>query len=64
MRLDALLDENKLKDRVELKGSFCMERCGEGLNWQIDEEPMTSSSVESAVDMFRKRVLEPLLNAE
>ncbi len=64
MRLDSLLNENKLKDRVELKGSFCMERCGEGLNWQIDEEPMTSSSVESAVDTFRERVLEPLLNAE
>lgn len=54
---DELLKEHSLEDKVELKGSFCMERCGEGVNWQIDEEPLTSIDVEDAVKTFKKRVI-------
>jgi hypothetical protein len=32
-----------------------MERCGEGINWQIDQEPVSSSSVEEAVETFIRR---------
>jgi hypothetical protein len=32
-----------------------MERCGEGLNWQIDQEQISSSSVEEAVQTFIER---------
>ena len=55
-----LLRRYGLEEQVELKGSFCMERCGEGVNWQIDDEPFTSASQAEAVALFRKRVLEPL----
>jgi len=57
MRFDDLLKRRRLGDKVELKGSFCMERCGEGINWQIDAEPVTSGTVEEAVATFEKRVL-------
>jgi NADH:ubiquinone oxidoreductase subunit E len=60
LRFDELLKRHGLQDRVELKGSFCMERCGEGLNWQIDETPMTSAGVEEAVQSFNERVVDPL----
>ena len=60
MRFNELLKENGLGEQVELKGSFCMERCGEGLNWQIDDEPVTSSDVEDAVGTFQKRVIGPI----
>ena len=60
MRFDELLTKHGLKDRVTLQGSFCMERCGEGINWQIEEEPLTSASAEEAVEVFRKRIVEPL----
>ena len=53
-----LVQEYALKDRVLLKGSFCMERCGEGgVNWQIDEETFTSPTCEHAVGIFRSKVL-------
>ena len=58
-QFDALLKKHGLEDKVELKGSFCMERCGEGVNWQIDDEPLTSASEEEAVELFRKRILGP-----
>ena len=58
MHFNNLLKEHDLDDKVELKGSFCMERCGEGINWQIDDEPFTSSGVEDAVRVFKKRIIE------
>jgi hypothetical protein len=60
VRFDELLAKHGLKDKVLLKGAFCMERCGEGINWQIDAEALTSASSDVAVEVFRKRVLEPL----
>jgi len=53
-----LLTENSLTDKIELQGSFCMERCGEGVNWQIDDEPFTSATCEDAVAVFREKLLD------
>ena len=64
MRFNELLKEHRLEDRVELKGSFCMERCGEGINWQIDETPITSPTVEDALKIFKETIVEPTMNAE
>jgi NADH:ubiquinone oxidoreductase subunit E len=59
-RLSEILARHGLEGKVELRGSFCMERCGEGVNWQIDDEPLTSASEAEAVEAFRQRVLEPM----
>ena len=56
-RFNDFLNKESLEDKVELKGSFCMERCGEGINWKIDDEIFSSSSVEEGAEMFRKKVL-------
>ena len=60
IRFNELLREYGLEDKVALKGSFCMERCGEGVNWQIDDESFTSSSEDDAVELFRQRILQPM----
>lgn len=52
------LAREKLEDKVELKGSFCMERCGEGINWKINDETLTSPNVEEGTEIFRKKILE------
>lgn len=59
-RFNDLLKDYGLEGKVELKGSFCMERCGEGVNWQIDDQPFTSPDVEDAVRVFKKRIVKPL----
>ena len=59
-RFNNFLSEEGLQDKVELKGAFCMEHCGEGINWKINEEIITSPSVREGTKMFRKRVLEAL----
>jgi NADH:ubiquinone oxidoreductase subunit E len=64
MRFNELLKEHGLDSRIELQGSFCMERCGEGLNWQIDDEPVSSKSVDEAIKTFTKKVLKPFTGSE
>ncbi len=62
MQFNELLKANNLGDRVELKGSFCMERCGEGVNWQIDDQNYTSSTVDDAVAVFEEKVIQAALD--
>lgn len=59
-RFNDFLTKKGLEDKVELKGSFCMERCGEGINWQINDEILSSSGAEAGAEMFRKKVAELL----
>ena len=63
-RFNQLLKDNRLADKIELKGSFCMERCGEGVNWQINDLPLTSADVETAVKTFQQRVIVPALEGK
>ena len=58
-RFSELLTEHRLKHKVELKGCFCMERCGTGINWQIDGEVITSATAADAVRIFEDRIVKP-----
>ena len=59
-RFSEFLTKKGLQDKVELKGSFCMERCGEGINWEIDGKVESSPSVDEGFKTFRKRISEAL----
>jgi NADH:ubiquinone oxidoreductase subunit E len=58
-RFNDLLTQHNLEEKVELQGSFCMERCGEGVNWQIDDVFYSSASVDEAVKTFEEKVIKP-----
>ncbi len=58
-RFARLLKEHGLEDRVVLEGAFCMERCGEGVNWRVAGEDLTSTSAEDAESTFRRKVIGP-----
>lgn len=63
-RFNKLVKAHRLEKQVELKGSFCMERCGEGVNWQIGDTFYSSSSVEEAVKIFEEEVIQPNLDEQ
>jgi NADH-quinone oxidoreductase subunit G len=52
-----VLAQEGLQDKVELRGSFCMEHCGKGINWKINDEIISSSGVEEGAETFREKVL-------
>jgi len=51
-----LLAQEGLQDKVELKGSFCMEHCGKGINWKIDDQIVSSASVEEGAQTFQELI--------
>jgi len=59
-----LIEEEGLQDKVRLKGSFCMERCTEGVNMDIDGEILSARSVDEAHEIFHERVTRKLAEAQ
>lgn len=55
-----IIKENRLEEEVALIGCFCMERCGEGTNWKVGDEHISSATVEEAEAVFRRKVVEAL----
>ena len=54
-RLQQLVAENDLKDRVELSGKFCMGNCRNGVSVTVDDELFSVSP-----DFFKQNVLAKL----
>lgn len=55
-RFAEIIKTEKLDSQVVLLGSFCMERCGEKMNWKFGDEELSSSSVEEAEASLRQKL--------
>lgn len=58
-RLQELISEKKLEDKIELSGAFCMNNCQKGVCVTVDEE-LYSVSPENVDDFFENTVLKRL----
>ena len=58
-RLQALIRENSLGDKVDLSGTFCMGNCQNGVCVTLDDRPF-SLSPESTRPFFENNVLPAL----
>ena len=54
-QLQALIADNNLGDKVELAGTFCMNKCQEGVCVSVDEE-FHSVSPDTVNEFFEKAV--------
>lgn len=54
-RLQALISENNLDDKVELSGTFCMGKCQQGVCVTVDEE-FHSVTIESTDEFFEQNI--------
>ncbi len=55
-RLQALIADNKLQDKVELGGTFCMGKCQQGVCVNVDDE-FYSVTPQSVDDFFKTAIL-------
>ncbi len=55
-QLQNLISENKLEDKVELGGTFCLGECQKGVCVTVDEE-FFSVSPDTVNDFFTENVL-------
>ena len=54
--LQYLVSENKLKEQVELSGTFCIGRCQEGVSVTLNDK-FFSLSPATTKDFFEKEIL-------
>ena len=52
----SLVDEYGLEDKVDLWGAFCMGRCKDGVNVDVDGE-LYSVTPDGAVEFFKNKIL-------
>jgi NADH:ubiquinone oxidoreductase subunit E len=56
---DAIKDAG-LENKVELKGTFCMDQCTDGANLLVDETLFHANSVDDARSIFQTEILEKI----
>jgi NADH:ubiquinone oxidoreductase subunit E len=57
-RFAEVIKAEHLENEVVLLGSFCMERCGETMNWRFNEEDISSENLEDAEKTLRNKLVE------
>lgn len=55
-QLQYLIKENGLDDKIELGGTFCMGKCGQGVCVTVDED-LFSLTPDTVTDFFKTDVL-------
>lgn len=55
-RMKVLLEENRLTDQVELKSSFCLGSCGEGVSIRLKGETIHSVNIEEMDEFFETHI--------
>lgn len=56
-RIEVILKEKELEDRVTLKGAFCLGECTKAVSVKIDDGPIHSVSAEDVDKFIEKHIL-------
>lgn len=51
------IEKNNLKNKIELKASFCLGNCMNGVSMKIDDELVSNASVDTIDEIFEKQIL-------
>ena len=52
-----MIREKSLENKVELKASFCLGRCTNGVSVNVDDEPLEDVTGANAREQFEKHIL-------
>lgn len=56
-KLKKLIEEKNVGDKVELKASFCLGNCSNGVSMEIDGKLISNVSPENIEEIFEKQVI-------
>ena len=54
--LKRLIEENGLEGKVELKASFCLGDCSNGVSMKIDDRPIQNATPENIIQIFENEI--------
>ena len=60
-RIQELIKEYNLENKVELLASFCMGNCAEGVSMTINGKLVLNANKDTIDDIFKEEVLEKLV---
>lgn len=60
-KLQSMISEYDLEDKIELKGSFCLESCSEGIVMKYQEKLFIKINPENIEKKFQEEIL-PTIN--
>lgn len=55
-RLEKIVEEEKLQDRVTIKASFCLGNCSKGVSIKIDDELIGNVTPDNIGDILKERI--------
>lgn len=60
-KLETIIKERSLEDKVEIKASFCLNHCSTGVTMKVNDQYVDNVSPDNIEEKFEKEIL-PLLN--
>jgi len=60
--LQKLIEENKVSDRVEIKGAFCIGRCTEAVSVTVNDEGLFSLNENNVDAFFQETIMRGISN--
>jgi NADH:ubiquinone oxidoreductase subunit E len=60
-KLQLLIKEHQLEEKIELKGSFCLENCSHGIAIKFHDQSFQSISAQNVEAKFLQEILPAIL---
>ncbi|MBU3127526.1 (2Fe-2S) ferredoxin domain-containing protein [Clostridium tagluense] len=60
--LQKLIKENKIEDKVEIKGAFCIGRCTEGVSVTVNDDQFFSLNENNVDSFFHETIMRGISN--
>ncbi|MBW9156776.1 (2Fe-2S) ferredoxin domain-containing protein [Clostridium tagluense] len=60
--LQKLIKENKIEDKVEIKGAFCIGRCTEGVSVTVNDDEFFSLNENNVDAFFHESIMRGISN--
>lgn len=60
-KLETIIKERSLEDKVDIKASFCLNHCSTGVTMKVNDQYIDNVSPDNIEEKFEKEIL-PLLN--
>jgi NADH:ubiquinone oxidoreductase subunit E len=57
-----IIDEKNLKDKINLKASFCQNNCTQGVNITVKDEKIADVDAEDVENIINKKILGEIVN--
>ncbi|MBQ8298602.1 MAG: (2Fe-2S) ferredoxin domain-containing protein [Clostridia bacterium] len=55
--LKKIIEDKNLGDKVELKASFCLGNCSNGVSMKVDNEPLDNVTPENIEQIFNEQLM-------